>query len=59
MNDAEEAVVEELKSCLESATVVPEQGIVATATSCFRVFSSYQSCYRQSDAKVMNSIAKR
>ena len=37
------------KSCLLQLylTVVPEQGLVAAATSCVRVFSSCQSCYEQ------------
>ena len=39
-------------------TFVPAQGLVAAATSWFRVSSSCHSCYRtNSNAKVMNSIA--
>ena len=59
MNVAEEVVVEELSPYKKLFTaVVPEQDLVAAATSCFHVFSSCQSCYRGIlMPKVMNSIA--
>ena len=55
MNVAEEVVVEELSPYKELFNVgVPEQGLVAAATSC--VFSSYQPYCGQT--KVTNSIDK-
>ena len=45
-NDAEEVVVEDLSPYKELFTIVlSEQDLVAAATSCFRIFSSCQTCY--------------
>ena len=46
MNVAEEDVAEELLPYKELfTTAVPEQGLVAAATSCFHICYSCQSCY--------------